>query len=319
MNIALWIIVFVAALALLIKSADIFTTNSEKLGRILGVPQFIIGVSIVALGTSLPELMTSVVATAQGFSSIVAANVMGSNIANILLVGGFTAMWARTIVVEKSLIRLDLPLLGSITALLIVTIYDGSFTAFEGLIMFISYLVYIAYNWQEHKQSKLKKLEEKIATKKLEKKSPSPKLILWILLSAIGIFFGSKFTIDAIVELSSIWNLAPSAIAISAVAIGTSLPELVVSIRAAQKKNYEMVVGNIMGSNILNATLVMAIPTLMGTLNVTSEVISIAVPFLIIATILFAFAGIEKKIYSFEGALFGILYFVFIGQLFTFL
>lgn len=319
MNIVLWIIVFVAALALLIKSADIFTTNSEKLGRIMGIPQFIIGVSIVALGTSLPELMTSVVATAQGFSSIVAANVLGSNIANILLVGGFTAVWAKTIVVEKSLIRLDLPILGSITALLIVTIYDGSFTPFEGLIMIASYLVYIAYNYSEHRQSKLKKLEEKIATKKIEKKYPSPKLLFWIALSVIGIFFGSKFTIDAIIEISSIWNLAPSAIAISAVAIGTSLPELAVSIRAAQKKNYEMVIGNIMGSNILNSTIVIAIPTIFGALNVTSEVISIAVPFLIIATILFTFSGIEKKLYSFEGALFGIIYFVFIGQLFTFL
>lgn len=319
MTIFIWILVFIAALALLIKSADVFTSNSEKLGLILGVPQFIIGVSIVALGTSLPELMTSIVATSQGYSSIVAANVVGSNIANILLVGGVTALWAKTIAVEKSLIRLDLPLLGSITALLIVTIYDGKFTPFEGLIMFSSYLVYIAYNWEEHKHGKIQRLEEKMSSKKLGRKYPSPTLILWIILSSVGIFFGSKYTIDAIVEISSIINLAPSAIAISAVAVGTSLPELVVSIRAAQKKNYEMVIGNIIGSNIFNATLVMSIPTLMGTLTVTNEVISIAVPFLIIATILFAFSGIEKKMYSFEGALFGILYFVFIGQLFTFL
>jgi cation:H+ antiporter len=317
-DILIWSITFVVALAVLIKSADIFTSNSEELGRALGVPQFIIGVSVVALGTSFPELMTSIIATFQNVSSIVAANVVGSNIANILLVGGITAIYAKEITVEKSLIRLDLPLLGGITALLIVTLYDGTFSLIEGIIMLASYVIYVAYNWSEHRAHKLEQLGEKVE-RAIGHKGDTKKLMLFILLSAIGIFIGSKYTIDSIIELSSLLNLAPAAIAISAVAIGTSLPELLVSIKAAKKKNFEMVIGNIIGSNILNSTLVIGLPAFISPLTVTNEVITIAIPFLIIATILFAFSGIEKKVFSFEGALYTILYFVFIGQLFSFL
>ncbi len=319
MTILFWTLIFVAALALLILSADWFTSASEKLGKILGIPQFIIGVSIVALGTSFPELMTSIIATLQDYSSIVAANVVGSNIANILLVGGLTAMYAGQMFVEKSIIKLDLPILGAITALLIMTIVDGSFTTAEGIIMLLAYVVYVAYNLHEHKQNKLEKLEEAVDKTLSKKEKLDAKLVVLLLVSAAGVFVGSKYTIDAIIRVSEILNLAPAAIAISAVAIGTSLPELIVSIKAAQKKNYEMVVGNIIGSNILNSTLVMGIPAFLGTLTVASDVITIAIPFLVAATILFAFTGIEKRIFSFEGALYSILYFVFIGQLYSFL
>lgn len=319
MQILIWSIVFVAALAALIKSADYFTTYSEKIGKILGVPQFIVGVSIVALGTSLPELMTSILATLRGYSSIVAADVVGSNIANTLLVIGITALFAKTLVIKKSLIKLDLPILASVTALLIVLLYDGSFTVYEGLLMLLTYFVYISYNLYEHKQSQLEKLEEKVEQAVTPKDKVKPKLIFLILLSGVGIYFGADYTIKAIINLSELLNLAPAAIAISAVAIGTSLPELLVSIQAARKKNFEMVFGNVIGSNILNATIVMAIPAFITTLHVSEEVISIAIPFLIIATVLITFSGIERKIFSFEGALFGILYFVFIGQLFNFL
>lgn len=316
MEILLWIITFITALAVLIKSADIFTKNSEKLGKILGIPQFIIGVSIVALGTSLPEFATSVFGTLKGYSSIVAANVVGSNIANILLVMGVSSLIAKKIVIEKNLIKLDLPILIGITALQIVLIYDGEFTIIEGFLMLLTYGVYISYNFSEHRSKILEKLGDKIEQ---SKEKFDKKIMLYILMSAIGIFIGAKYTVESIVELSSIMNIAPSAIAISAVAIGTSLPELMVAISASRAKNYEMVIGNVIGSNIFNATVVMAVPTVMGTLNITSEVITIAIPFLIIATLLFTFSGIEKKIYSFEGALYAILYFVFIGQLFNFL
>ncbi len=320
---ALWIIIFIAALAALIKSADYFTTYSEKVGKILGVPQFIVGVSIVALGTSLPELMTSIIATFRGYTEIVAGDVVGSNIANILLVIGVGALFAKKLVVEKSLIKLDLPILVAITALLIVLIYDGSFHWYEGLIMLFTYGVYISYNLYEHRQSKLEKLEEKIEEKVEEvvkkKDKITPKLVTFILLSTVGIYFGAHYTIESIINLSEILNLAPAAIAISAVAIGTSLPELLVSIQAARKKNYEMVLGNVIGSNILNATIVMAVPSFITTLYISQEVITTAIPFLIIATLLLTFSGIERKIFSFEGALFGIIYFVFIGQLFNFL
>lgn len=324
MELLFWSLAFIVSLAVLIKSADIFTDSSEKLGLALGIPQFIIGVSIVALGTSLPELVTSVLATIQGYSSIASANVVGSNIANILLVAGIPAIMAKKLVFEKNLIKLDLPILFAVTAILIVTIYDGSFTLAEGLILLLTYCVYIAYNFSENRKNRVLELEKKLEKKVEEAIHPlrrgnNSKFLLFIFLSAIGVFVGSKFTIDSIINLSELLNLAPSAIAISAVAIGTSLPELMVGISAARKKNFEMIIGNVIGSNIFNATVVMAFSSFFGTLNVTSDVLTIALPYLMIATILFTFSGIERKIYSFEGALYGILYFLFIGQLFDFL
>lgn len=315
--------IFALALAVLIKASDVFTDNSEKLGQVLGIPQFIIGISIVALGTSLPELVTSVLANIGGYSSIVTANVVGSNIANILLVTGLSALVVKRLVVEKNLIKLDLPILFAVTSILIVTIYDGSFTFMEGVILMLTYLVYIAYNFSEHRQHKIQELEERLESKVDEALHPNKennaKLLFYIFIAALFVFLGAKFTIDSIVNISELINLAPSAIAISAVAIGTSLPELMVGISAAKRKNYEMVIGNVIGSNIFNATVVMSVASFFGTLNVTSDVLTIAIPYLIISTILFTFSGIERKVFSFEGALYGILYFLFIGQLFDFL
>ncbi len=315
MEILFWFIAFFLSLALLIKAADIFTSNSEKLGLALGIPQFIIGVSIVALGTSLPELVTSALATIQGYSSIAVANVIGSNIANILLVIGIPALMIQKLVVKKNLIKLDLPILFAVTALFILTIYDGNFSFIEGVILMMAYIVYIAYNFSEHRQNKISKLKEIIEKENVN----NAKLLLFIFISAIFVFLGAKFTVDSIVNLSQLLNLAPSAISISAVAIGTSLPELMVGISAAKKKNYEMIIGNVIGSNIFNTTVVMSVSSFFSTLSVRPQTLKIALPYLIVSTLLFTFSGIERKVSSFEGALYGMLYFLFIGQLFNFL
>lgn len=316
------IAIFVAALAVLIKASQVFTDKSAKLGEALGIPQFIIGISIIALGTSLPELVTSVLANIGGYSSIVTANVVGSNIANVLLILGLSAVVAKRMSVEKNLIKQELPILFAITAILIVTIYDGSFSFLEGIILMLAYVVYIAYNFSEQQQAKAQTFEEKLGDKVerlVHPKKNNAKLLLIIFVSCLFVFLGAKFTIDSIINISEILNLAPSAIAISAVAIGTSLPELMVGLAAARRKNFEMVIGNVIGSNIFNATVVMAVASFFGTLNVTSDVLTIAIPYLIISTILFTFSGIERKVFSYEGALYGILYLLFIGQLFDFL
>lgn len=315
-----WILIFGVALFALVKAADYFTEYSEKLGRIMGIPQFLIGVTIVALGTSMPELASSIVATLQQNSSIVAGNIIGSNIANILLVGGFTALVSGIMVIDKPIIKVELPLLIAITSLLVVTVDDGKFSAIEGLILIAAYMVYVAYNYYDHKNSMLTAGVEEVKSalgKKQEKVSPI--LVFGLLLSLTGVVVGAKFTIDAVIEISSIMNLAPSIIAVTAVAVGTSLPELLVSYKAAKKKNFEMAVGNIIGSNIFNATVAMGIPALIAPLTIDSVTLTIAVPFLVISTILFAFSGIERSFYSFEGALYGLIYLVFIGQLFNFI
>lgn len=314
------IVVFAVALFFLIKSADYFVIYSEKVGLALGVPQFIIGVTIVSAGTSLPELVTSLISVAKGDTGFVAGNVIGSNIANILLIVGITTIIAKRVEIKKSLIRLDLPLLVGSGAILVLTMQDGVFTFIEAVLSILGFLVYILYNVSEHRQSLVEKEKDLRKIMNIEKKP----VFKWyfpviILVSTVVLYISAEYTINSVISLSGFLNIDTAVIAITAVAVGTSLPELLVSVVAARKGNFDMSLGNILGSNIFNGFMVMGIPGLMHDLEIPDSVLVIGVPFFIIATIFLVFSGIERKFYNFEGALYLILYFLFIGNLFHFI
>lgn len=302
------------------KSADYFVEYSEKLGLSLRVPQFIIGMTIVSIGTSLPELVTSVFSVMEGETGMVAGNVIGSNIANILLVVGVSTIIARKIEIKKSIIRLDLPLLVGSGAILILTIKDGIFTFPEALLSILGFFIYLLYNVAEHKSGLAEQEEKRIETLEEDKHPPFKwTYIAWILGAAIGLFFSGKFTVSSVIGLGGLLNLDTSVLAITAVAIGTSLPELLVSIMAIKKGNFDMTLGNVFGSNIFNGFMVMGVAGLIAPLQVSQEVIDIGIPIFSIATIFLVFSGIERKFYNFEGALYLIIYLLFIGQLFHFI
>ena len=146
MSIMVWIAIFLGSLALLIKAADLFTSCAEKVGIALRISPFIVGVTIVSIGTSLPELASSLVAVIHGSGEMVAANVLGSNITNILLVVGCAAVLSSGLIVKRNLIDLDLPLLASSGAILIILVlWDGSVTFFEGIISLLAYGIYLGY------------------------------------------------------------------------------------------------------------------------------------------------------------------------------
>ncbi|MBU1178478.1 calcium/sodium antiporter [Patescibacteria group bacterium] len=308
LDLLFWIAIFVISLAVLIKAADYFTKYSEKLGSALGIPQFIIGVTIVSIGTSLPELATSLIAVFKGSTEIVAGNVIGSNIANILLVVGLAAVLSRKMVVKRSLINLDAPLLLAVTFLAVFVLWDKQVTFIESLFLIASYLVYILYSIYSRS-----KAEESNSQKKGE---VSFKMVAMIILGGLGVYLGAKYSIDSVLNISEILQINSSVIALSAIALGTSLPEVLVSVSAARKGNYEMALGNVFGSNIFNIAMVIGIPGLISTLGVSSETFLIAIPFMVAATVLYVISGISQKIYSWEGALYLIIYCLFIGKLF---
>ncbi len=314
------IIVFAAALFFLIKSADYLVRYSEKVGLSLGVPQFIVGVTIISAGTSLPELVTSIFSISKGEAGFVAGNVIGSNIANILLVVGITTIIAKRVEVSRSIIRLDLPLLVGSGAILILTMQDGVFNFAEAILSIIGFVIYVLYNVSEHKVSLAEKEKTMLKIMDGEKK---PKF-KWYYLGIIGLaasvlYVSANFTIDSVIDIANFFNLDTAIIAITAVAVGTSLPELLVSLVAAKKGNFEMALGNVLGSNIFNGFMVMGISGLISDLPIPDSVLHIGIPFFIISTIFLVFSGIEKKFYNFEGALYLILYILFIGQLFNFI
>ncbi len=320
MMIGFWLIVLVVSLFVLVKSADFFIDASEKVGLILGISPFFIGVTIVALGTSLPELITSVIAVLGDASEIVAGNVVGSNIANILLVVGITAIAVKSVKIDRDILHLDLPLLAASTIALVAMIaWDGIINIFEGLIALVLYVVYIIYLYKSRHDTMSEEISKKFeeAKAKLTHKKINIKLILTIILSILFLFLGAKYTVVSVLALSTILGITTSAIALSAIAIGTSLPELAVTIRAASNGNGDLAIGNVFGSNLFNASLVVGISSFFGPLQVGAEVMFIAVPFLLGATFLYIFSGMSHKIYNYEGAMFVLIYVMFLAKLFN--
>lgn len=314
------ILLFAVALFFLIKSADYLVKYSENLGLSLGVPSFIVGITIISAGTSLPELATSIFSIVKGEPGVVAGNVIGSNIANILLVVGVATVIARKIEIKRSLIRLDLPLLVGASAILVLTVMDGKFTFIEGIVSLLGFVIYLIYSLTEQKKPLEEQEKGMIKALKGEQR-PAFKwsYILWIVISATVLYFSANFTIDAVIAMGAILQLDTAIIAITAVAIGTSLPELIVSVTAAKKGKFDIALGNVLGSNIFNGFMIMGVSGVITDLPVQPAVLNIGVPFLIIATVFLAFSGIERKFYNWEGALYLILYFLFIGQLFNFI
>ncbi len=302
-----WAIIFIVSMFVLIKSSSYFVKFSQKLGESLGISQFIIGVTIVALGTSLPEFVTSIIATIKGQVSIVLDNVVGSNIANILLVIGVGAIFARALKVDRDLIDIDIPLLLASQALFVLFLIDGSITLFEGIISLFVIAFYIIYTTKHRCAVTQKKVRKVKANKSL--------LLLGIIVSAFFIYLGAKFTVDSIITLGGLLGVGTGVLSITALAIGTSLPELVVTITAAMKGNFEMGLGNIFGSNIFNSALVVGVPALFKTLTVSNVTLTIGLPFLIVATLLVCFSGISKKIHIWEGLMYVLIYVVFIAKL----
>ena len=314
---------FVAGIAALVKASDVFTEAAERLGLALGFPPFIIGVTIISIGTSLPELISSLFALSENVSEVVIGNVVGSNIANIFLVVGTAAIVSKKgIDITYDLVTVDLPLFVGSAFLLTLEVWDGDFTKGEALLLVLAYgmyLLYIANNSQEEDGGETNTDDEAEGETEEQSKGFLLKQLALIGLSATFIYFGANFTIDAVIGLSKLFKVGEEIIAVSAIALGTSLPELIVTLNAARKGKAELAVGNVLGSNIFNTFMVMGIPGLVGHLDIPRTIVTESVPTMIAGTILLFFVAQDKKLTIWEGWLFYIMYIWFIGETFNFL
>lgn len=328
----LWILVFILSLALMIKSADWLVESAEKIGLALKVAPFIIGITIISIGTSFPELASSIAAVFKGNDEIVAANVIGSNITNILLIVGLSALAARSLIIRRSLIDLDAPLLAVATALFIFIAWDGKIVFGEAVLLLLAFLVYLFYTIFQRKEEiitpeltevmpdgqKIKVLPSRIERRRVKTAGKLPqlnfKVFFFLILGIIGLIVGANYTIESILNISEFLDIPPVVIAITALALGTSLPELVVSVRAALKKKYEIALGNIFGSNVFNILIVAGIPALIRPLTIEKDSVTflVGLPFLAAATLLFIISGISRRIHLWEGAMYLLFYLLFI-------
>ena len=321
-NLFILSLLFLLSLLVLVFASDFFTNAAEKIGLSMGINPFIIGVTIVSIGTSLPELMSSIIAVLQNSPEIVVGNVVGSNIANIFLIIGVAGVIsARNIKINYDLVSVDLPLFVGSAFLLTLTAWDKIFSPGEAWLFVVGYIMYLFYTIKgsddNQQQENTDDGEQSDST---EPTGRNINVILrqWliVILSSIFIYLGAKYTIDSLIRISEILNIGVEIIAITAVALGTSLPELVVTINASLKGKAEIAVGNVLGSNIFNVFMVMGIPGLIGNLTIPETILHGGIPMLIAGTLLLFFTTQDQKLTIWEGWLFLIFYAWFIGKTF---
>lgn len=294
--------IFIVSIVALLWASDRFVEAAERIGLSLGISPFIIGVTIVAFGTSLPELATSIVAVLDGTPEIVVGNVVGSNITNIALVLGLTAVVVKNIDLEYNLWHIDVPFLWGSAFLLYFAVFDGVFSLYEAFLFIGGIAIFLAYS-----------LKDQDRPDKKDRPSAGWKDYAMLLTGGLIVSISAAGVIDAITTISTILNIAPSVIALSAVAIGTSLPEVAVSLAAARKGKASIAVGNALGSNVFNTFIVMAIPRFFGKLVIPEDIITVYLPLMVAMTILFGVMSNNRKITRWEGLVLILFYLWYFG------
>ena len=298
------IVITIVSLAVLLVASDWFIDSAEKIGLSLGISPFIIGVTIVAFGTSLPELATSIASVYGGASEFVIGNVIGSNITNILLVLGLTVLIGKEIKLDFNIWDIDMPILIGSAFLMFFTLQDQSLSMVECII----YLVALAAFLFNSVQGSGTNSEDRQKVRMFD--------VGKLILGGVFVFLGAKWTIYGIVEFSTIVGIGAEIISLSFVALGTSLPEIAVSMAAAKRGKHAIAVGNVLGSNIFNTYAVMAIPSFFGSLEIPAGILVFSLPFMLAVTILFGIITVTKRITFWEGVMLLILYAYYMKELF---
>lgn len=295
-------LLFAASLALLVFSSGKFIEASEKFGLALGLPPFVIGVTIVALGTSLPEMVSSILAVLHDNSEIVVGNIVGSNITNILLIIGTVAFIGKSIQINFNFKRLDLPFLLGTGLFLFYAIWDLKIAFWEGIVFLGLTLLYIILSLSK-------------GTDLTDEEPPklTGKIILWLLLGGVGVYFGAKYNIQSVVKIGDYFEISPAIIALTAVSLGTSLPELFVSLAAVRKGQAEMAIGNVLGSNIYNVIAIGGVSRMVGDIEVPIDIKNVSIWIMLAATLLFGYMLWNKRLTRMEGVILLLGYVLFIS------
>lgn len=245
MEILLQCLLLVLGFVMLVKGADWFVDGAAGIADRFGVPQLVIGLTIVAMGTSAPEAAVSITAALKGNAGITIGNIVGSNILNIWIILGITSI-IISVAVAKSTIRFEIPYMLGITLLLWVMGYTENVVTFtEGILLWAAFLTYLVYLFFMAKKNKEEVTEEK-------KQIPLWRLAVMGIVGLLLVVWGSDVTVDAATAIAKVMGLSDRFIGLTIVALGTSLPELFTSVSAAIKGKADIAIGNIVGSNIFN-------------------------------------------------------------------
>ena len=292
------IVLLLVGFVLLIKGADFFVEGSSSVAKSLRIPSMIVGLTIVAMGTSLPELAVSVTASLAGNNALAVSNVIGSNIFNLMLVCGACALFAP-LIVQKNTLKKEIPLsVVCVVLLLVLGLFGMEIGRTDGvilLILFIGFLVWMVKSaLKAHVESA--NLEESDNEYKIY---PAWVCVIYIVGGAIAIKFGGDFVVDGASAIAMKAGLSQNLVGLTIVAIGTSLPEFVTSVVAARKNEVDMAFGNVIGSNIFNILFILGVTATISPVAFIMENVVDSVILLIVSILVWVFAWsrlhIEKK------------------------
>lgn len=302
------IILLILGFVILIKGADIFVDGASSVAANFKVSKMLIGLTIVSFGTSAPEFAVSIKSLLSGSGDIVLGNVIGSNILNILLILGCCGL-VHTLNVKNNTVKKELPITMLISTLFAVLLSDSifdkgitnSFTRGDGVALLLFFMIFIYYLIT-------------IARKKVDKEDenevlPMIKALFFTIIGLVGIILGSNFVVDSATFLAESMGVSQRIISLTIIAFGTSLPELVTSVTATKKGEYDIAIGNVVGSNIFNIGIVIGLPVaLLGGIGIISFSYIDLLVMIAAAVLLFMFSFNDYKITKKEGILFLIVF-----------
>lgn len=306
-----WDFIFlIIGMVLLIKGADFFVDGASKIAKAFHIPSLIIGLTLVSMGTSAPELSVSLNAALSGSNDISLGNVIGSNLCNTLLILGLSAAFAP-LVITKEMKRYDIPIMVFIYALMIVfgfVISPNSLDWIESLvllILFVSYIIFLILRAKKENKEEEKEQEE----------ISKGKLVISAILAVVGlcaIIFGGDLVVDSASSIALELGMSEALVGLTIVAVGTSLPELVTSVVAAVKKENDIALGNVIGSNIFNVLLILGTTSVISPLVISNAVLVDLIILLATGLILLLISQLFKDIKKHQGFIFMVLYIAYI-------
>lgn len=300
------ILALIAGLILLVWSADRFVEGSASTARYFGMPPLLIGMVIVGFGTSAPEMVVSALAAFEGSPGIALGNAYGSNIANIALILGVTAL-INPIMVHSTVLRKELPILTLLTLLSVVLIADFDLSRLNAVILLLVFGALMTWTIYQGLKRKTDSLANEVEAETAEKAIPLKRAVFWLAAGLLLLIASSRLLVWGAVEIAQIFEVSDMIIGLTIVAVGTSLPELASSVIAARKGEHDIALGNVLGSNLFNTLAVVGIAGTIHPFAVEPETLSrdmVVMGALTVSLFLigYGFRGRQGRINRFEGA-----------------
>ena len=302
------LVFIVVGIALVLWGADRLTDGAVALADRMGISQVVIGLTVVAMGTSMPEFTISLLSAIKGTSGLAVGNVIGSNIFNSLLIVGTSAVVAPMLIL-KSTVRKDIPFALVASVMLYLLSQDGQISRWDAAILFVFFMIFMTITIKESKSEDCKKEDIQIKTIKVWK------AVAFLLIGLTGLILGSNIFVNGATKLATTLGVSDAVIGLTIVAGGTSLPELATSVVASRKGNSGIAIGNVLGSNVFNILMILGITGLITPMSIHG-ITQVDLTMLVVSMILlWLFSFTKYKIERWEGAILSILFIGYIVYL----